>query len=134
MHTPQVESLCESLKTLLSCYNPWECLYLDARGQWTGPPVALRERIANELWHHLYLASRQAERREEITALIRPFVADHFSWGYTRRLSCQLTSTATLQSSLVAIIDLCSRLIELAVLEHLASRYVPPWDVQGHQW
>lgn len=134
MPAPQVESLCESLKALLSSYNPWECVYLDARGQWTGPPVALRERIANELWHQLYLASRQAERREEIAALIRPFVADRLSWGYTRRLCRQLTSRATLRSSLVAIIDLCSHLVEVAVLEHLASRYVPPWDVQGHQW
>ncbi len=134
MPTPQVESLCEELKALLCTYNPWECVYLDAHGQWTGPPRTLRGRIANELWHQLYLASQNAERREEIAALIRPFIADRLSWGYTRRLYGQLTGRATDQSPLVAIVELCGCLLELAVLEQISSRYVPPWDTQGRQW
>ncbi|MCR4438785.1 MAG: HEAT repeat domain-containing protein [bacterium] len=118
---------------MLATYEPWELVYRSPRGEWTGPPRTLQERIANELWHRLYQAHLDEQGSEQIVQLLALFSAHRQHWSRTRRLHEHLAGEGVPFSPVQATIDVCVRLLELAVLERLVTRYVPPWDVRAQE-
>jgi hypothetical protein len=42
MPPPETDSLLKALGEVLTTYNPWECVYRNARGEWVGHISTLR--------------------------------------------------------------------------------------------
>lgn len=133
MPLQDTRGLYESLVQVLDTYEPWEVVYRSPQGAWIGPPRTLQERIANELWHRLYQAHLDARGPEQILQLLTLLSAQPQNWEKTHRLYEHLVGGSDSFAPVQAIVEVCVRLLELAVLERLATRYVPPWDVRGQQ-
>ncbi len=123
----------QTLLAALANYQPWAPVYRSPRGEWVGPPRTLRQRLANELWHRLYLASKNQDGVAHIHPLVVFFAADRRAWKLTCRLYKSLSGESARTSPAQALIEVCAWLLEQAVLEKLSSRYVPAWDVRGQQ-
>jgi len=85
---PSLENLIQAQQLLIKEFDPKKMVYLDSKGQWKKNPVTMRDRISNELLHHLG-ALEEEKRTSFIQNTLSSFIDDD-SWLTTKIMTSAL--------------------------------------------
>jgi hypothetical protein len=128
---PQHEALVKEVELATAGYDSTTVMYLDKQGKWRTSPKTVRDRIANELWHSVWISKRNEAGCTALHDMIRLCTTTESAWSVTCRAAGFEPNGSADRDAMLIVCEVLYQLFEYESLTINSDRYVAEWDYAG---